>query len=215
MSVRFYDEALLEKLKRWTQGTQVTITSPNETRRIFEVIADTNNDKPIQLPLICLRRGPGFELLHTNKKPLTFDAAIVGQNKKKSTQLNAIDINIPYQIDIYTRYFEEADEYVRNFIFNIINYPKLEITIPYRESNIKHVANIRIATNIDDNSDIPERLIPGQFTRFTLTLYIDDAYLFDVRLKDNISIVTTILEEPNKDQEIVKTEDNDSIDIIC
>ncbi|MBO5711334.1 MAG: hypothetical protein J6R47_00710, partial [Acholeplasmatales bacterium] len=101
---------------------------------------------------------------------------------------NAIPIGIAYQLDIYTRYLEEADEYARNFIFNIINYPKLTIELPYESQGIKHDANIRITSDIDDNSDIPERLIPGQFTRLTLGINIDDAYLFDVRVKDNLSI---------------------------
>ena len=48
-----------------------------------------------------------------------------------------------------------------------------------------HNSNIRLSENIDDNSGIPERLIEGQFTRLTLSINIDDAYLFDYRIKDN------------------------------
>jgi hypothetical protein len=192
VALRFYDEALVNKIKKWTQGTQVEITGPDETRRIFEITADKNNDKPIQLPLICIRRGQGFEVLQPNKKPLSFDGATLEANYKKSIQLNAIAVSIPYQIDIYTRHFAEADEYVRNFIFNIINFPKLEVNLPYLNSNVIKAANIRLNNNIEDNSGIPERLIPGQFTRFTLTLYIDDAYLFDLRVRDNYSIETQV-----------------------
>ena len=53
---------------------------------------------------------------------------------------------------------------------------------------LSHDANIRVTSDVEDNSDIPERLIPGQFTRLTLGISIDDAYLFDVRIKDNLSI---------------------------
>ncbi|WP_300924725.1 hypothetical protein [uncultured Clostridium sp.] len=127
-------------------------------------------------------------ITNTNKKPLTFSGAKDKVNKDKGNQLNAIPMQINYQLDIYTRYFEESDEYMRNFVFNIINYPKLEIEIPYNNSNIKHISYIRLSPDIEDNSDIPERLVEGQFTRRTLSLNIDDAYLFDYRTRDTVKI---------------------------
>ncbi len=189
MAVTFYDEALLNKLRFWTAGTQLQVTGVNDTKRLFEVIADNTDDKPIQLPLIALSRNGGYVILNKNKRPLTYHATTVIQTESVGAQLNAIPIGISYQLDIYTRYLKEADEYARNLVFNIINYPKLEIEIPYESSGLIHVANIRLVSDVEDNSDIPERLIPGQFTRFTLGIDIDDAYLFDVRIKDNLSIV--------------------------
>ena len=73
---------------------------------------------------------------------------------------------------------EEADEYVRNFIFNLINYPKLEIQIPYNDSPLSYTSFITLLESVEDNSDIPERLVPGQFSRFTLSIALNDAYLF-------------------------------------
>ena len=187
MSAYLYDEALLNKLKKWTAGTQVTVTV-EETRRLFEVIADKANDNPIQLPLFCLRRSGGFSVDTLGKKPLSYDALPIKANAQRTSQLNAIPITITYQLDVFTRYFKEADEYARNLIFNIINYPKLEIEIPYENAKYPHVANIKLTTSVVDNSNIGERLVPGQFTRYTLGINIDDAYLFDVRTKDNYSI---------------------------
>ena len=60
MSARFYDEALVKKLRYWTANTNVKIYNPSETRRLFEVIADETNDKPIKLPIICVRRPGGY-----------------------------------------------------------------------------------------------------------------------------------------------------------
>lgn len=188
MGVRFYDDALLKKLKKWTEGVEVTITGVDETRRLFETLADRGNDKPITLPLIALSRPGGYTILNRNKRPLSYTASTFIANEDRSAKVNIVPIGIAYQLDIYTRYLEEADEYARNFIFNVINYPKLTTDIPYENLGIKHDANIRITSDIEDNSDIPERLIPGQFTRLTLGINIDDAYLFDVRIKDNISI---------------------------
>lgn len=102
--------------------------------------------------------------------------------------LNAIPIQINYQLDIYTRYLAEADAYTRNFVFNIINYPTLQVQIPYNGMFLEHTANIRISENIEDLSSIPERLIAGQFTRLALNINIDDAYLWDTRIRDVINI---------------------------
>ena len=189
MAVRFYDDALLAKFKKWTADTQVQLTGVNETKRLFEVVLDKQNDKPIQLPLIAISRNGGYSIQERYKQPRSYNGSTMIQNPDTSAKLNAIPIGISYQIDIYTRELAEADEYARNIVFNIINYPKLNIEIPYEDSGLTHDANIRLITDVEDNSDIPERLISGQFTRFTIGIDIDDAYLFDVRVKDNLSIV--------------------------
>ena len=36
-----------------------------------------------------------------------------------SIPINVIPIQIGYQIDIYTKGIAEADEYIRNFVFNL------------------------------------------------------------------------------------------------
>ena len=188
MAVGLYDKAFLEKLKKWTKDTAVTVTDVNETRRLFETISDIKDDSNIKLPIIALSRKGGFQITSTEKRPLTYDGLTLDSTIEKAVQLNAIPISIDYQLDVYTRYREEADEYIRNLIFNIINYPTMEIVIPYRGRNYIHNANIRLLDNIEDNSGIPERLIPDQFTRMSISVYIDDAYLWDVRVRDNYLI---------------------------
>ncbi len=208
MAVRFYDEALVAKLKKWTQDTDVTLLGVNETKRRFEVLADKNNDQPIKLPLITLSRNGGYTILSKNKKPLSYDGNTFVRSNEKSALLNGIPISIQYQIDIYTRYLDEADEYARNIVFNIVNYPKLNIEIPYEDLGLTHDANIMLSSDVDDNSDIPERLIPGQFTRLTIGIVIDDAYLFDVHIKKNLSIVEgqlQIVHPPKIDAEMLFT----------
>lgn len=188
MSVYLYDEAFVSKLKYWTKDTQIQIFSPDDTKRLFEVVADKNNDKPIQLPILCLRRKSGLNVQNPNKQPLTFDGLMIEATPEKSLSLNAIPIDITYQLDIYTRYFKEADELLRNLTFNIINYPKLTIKIPYNGADIEHDGFIRMSSDIEDNSNVQERLISGQFTRFTFNISIDDAYLWNVKVKDNLTI---------------------------
>lgn len=188
MSVNLYDNALMEKFRSWTKDTSISILAPNETRRLFEMVADESADEKVALPLIALSRRSGFTIQDTSKQPLSFDGFTLEANHTKAKQLNAIPISIPYQLDIYTRYQEEADQLIRNIVFNIINFPKLQVNIPYNSENYKHDANIYLSPEVDDNSDIPERLISGQFTRMSLQFEVDDAYLFDVRYRDVYSI---------------------------
>lgn len=189
MSIKLYDDALLNKLLKWTADTSVTLTGVNESTKLFSTILDNNDDKPLKLPIIALTRPGGFVIQEKYKQPKSYNGALVSFNEQRSAKLNAIKISIPYQLDIYARYQEEADEYIRNIVFNIINYPLLTIDIPYHDMGLTHDSNIRISSDVDDNSDIPERLISGQFKRYTLGLVIDDAYLFDVKVKDNLRIV--------------------------
>ena len=188
MAIRYYDKAILDKIKYWVKDPNMRILGPDETTRLFQLEFDQNNDKPISLPLIAISRNNDIEITSTAKKALTYDGAHIAATTKKSQVLNAIPIQLSYQLDIYTKYFAEADEYARNFIFNLINYPKVQIEINYNNSKILHDSNIILEQTLSDNSSIPERLINGQFTRMTLRFKIDDAYLFSVPFMDNWSI---------------------------
>ena len=190
MSVGLYDKAIVEKLSAWTKNTEIHIVGPNDVKRLFELVADTHQDKAIQLPLLVISRKGGYNVLDTAKRNLSFDGATIDVGKRVKCQLNAIPISISYQLDVYTRHFDEADEFSRNLVFNIINYPRLDITIPYEGRNYHHDSNIRMSAEVEDNSDIPERLISGQFTRNTISLTVDDAYLFDIHYNPLYTLVT-------------------------
>ena len=188
MGVRFYDDSITEKIKSWVKDPNMSILKPSETSRLFQMKADESLDKPLTLPLIAISRDNDFEIISTAKKALTYDGAHLDATYEKSELLNGIPIRLSYQIDIYCKYFAEADEYVRNFIFNIINYPNIHMFRPYNKSNIMHDSTMLRESTVSDNSDIPERLISGQFTRMTIRITIDDAYLFSVPFMSNWSI---------------------------
>ena len=76
-------------------------------------------------------------------------------------------------------------------------HPTLQVIIPYNNVNLEHNANIRIASDVEDNSDIPERFVPGQFTRFSININIDDAYLWDARERDNLTISIDLVDAMN------------------
>jgi hypothetical protein len=188
MGVRFYDDAVYEKIKAWVKDDRMRILKPNESMRVFQLAADLSDDKPITLPLISLSRSTDIDIINTSKKAMTFDGRMVKSDGRKSHQINAIPIRLSYQIDIYTKEFELGDEYVRNFLFNLINHPKLTVTIPYNGLNYTHDSNITLHSPVQDNSDIPQRQFSGQFTRWTISFTIDDAYLFSAPIEDNVSV---------------------------
>lgn len=192
MSLKLYDDALTNKLKNWINDNNITLTSPDDTRQLFQYRAELKNDQPIDLPLIAISRSKTISIQNVSKKPTTFDSVVLEANNQKIKTLSQIPIELNYQIDIYTRYLAEADEYLRNFIFNIINYPKLNVVIPYNDINYTHTSNIRMMSDVQDNSDIPERLVTGQFTRFTIQINVDDAYLWSVPIRDNLTLETEL-----------------------
>ena len=184
MAIRYYDEALTNKLSSWLknpiQNNKLRILRPEESTRFFEMQLDEIKDTTLSLPLISISRDKDIEILNTQKQSKTFSGFYVDPKDVTFHQLNVIPIMIGYQIDIYTQRLAEADEYVRNFVFNLINYPQLEIVLPYDNLSIHHVANIHLSSSISDNSDIKEHLFADQFVRFTLRINLDDAYLFSM-----------------------------------
>jgi len=221
MAIRYYDSAMVDKIKAWVKDPNMTILSPSDSTRLFQMRVDQLDDKPLKLPIIAISRDSDIEIINTRKQALSYDAGHITTDQddhNKSTKevskiLNAIPIQLTYQLDIYTKYFAEADEYVRNFIFNFINYPRISIEIPYNNAKVLHNSTVLVESTITDSSDIPERLIAGQFTRMTIRLTIDDAYLFSVPFMENWNIETgkfgiaTGIIDPSTNKEKVDIED--------
>lgn len=197
MSVSFYDEAIVYKLKKWMpEQTNLRIYSPNETKKLFSIMADDTNDQPIKLPFISLARNNEIELTLNIKNLRSFDSYIVNSDNRNRTvtQWNVIPIKLVYQMDIFTKTVEDGEEYLRNFLFKIINNPSMSITIPYNNMMINHVVNIRVLSNVADTSDISERLFSGQFHRWTIQFELQDAFLFNLPTKKGWMIDGVILE---------------------
>ena len=62
----------------------------NESTRLFSAIADSTNDKPIQLPLISLTRPGGFVINDKYKQPKSYSGVTFAYNKERSAKLNAM-----------------------------------------------------------------------------------------------------------------------------
>jgi hypothetical protein len=155
------------------------VLKPDETKKFFELSADDNKDASLKLPILAVSRNPDIKLLSTVKSPKSYDGIRIStQGINSSIKLangmpipsttalfNVLPIKLNYQLDIYTKTAEEGDEYVRNFLFKLINNPVIKILIPYNDLNLEHVANIRVLNQVSDTSAITERLFSGQFTR--------------------------------------------------
>lgn len=213
MSVRLYDEALTDKIKEWVKDPNLRVLKPQETQELFRVQADVKNDKPITLPLIALSRDTKITLLNTNKQPKTYDGFKIRAYDNdgnevmldKTQKLNVIPMQLEYQLDIYTQNLAEADEYMREFAFKFVNYPNVTIEIPYNNCKLKHESTIYCNNDVEDNSDIPQRLFPTQFTRYTFHLTIDNAYIFSAPAKENLKISGVILDINNDKHETLES----------
>lgn len=191
MAVRYYDDAVANKINSWLpkdKNRKIQVLKPDETKRLFSIEADEKNDKPLTLPLIALSRSNTVSLKQKTMTPMSFDGLMLDSDSKHTLQLNGIPIYLSYQLDIYTRRYDEGDELLREFVFKLINNPQIVIELPYNNQKFKHVATIEMQTDIEDTSDISERLFPGQFTRWTLRFDIDGAYLFSLPYVDNVHI---------------------------
>lgn len=194
MSLYLYDTALIDKFKSWTRDTDLHVYGTEETRRLFEAKLDENKDKPIKLPMVCLKRHSTTTIVNPNLTPKVIDGYTIEASISTSLQLNAIPIKLDYTLDIYSRYYQEADELSRNFLFNLLSYPTVQIILPYQGKQWKVNSYIKLNEEYEDTSGIEERLNLGQFTRFSINFSLEDAYLWDIRARDNISIETIFQE---------------------
>ena len=186
MACRYYDDVLTIKLHRWLpDNSNLRVLGPSETKRLFELTAEDRKDAPLQLPIIALNRHKDIELLSTVKSPKSYDGLKILSTIEGTLQFNVLPIKLMYDLVIYTKTEEEIDEYVRSFLFKLINNPVIKVKIPYNGTDIEHIANIRVLSNISDTSDITERIFTGQFHCWTIQLEIQDAFLFSLPYRQN------------------------------
>ena len=207
MAIRYYDDLLITKLQRWIpEASTLRVLHPDESKKLFELTADDSNDQALKLPLISLARKDELELLTTIKQPKSYDGLRIlpqeqqidftrlkGKDYEKalasipdSTPIfNVIPIRPEYQLDIYAKTAEECEEYVRSFLFKLINNPYMRIEIPYNDLKIEHSCYIRLLNHVANTSAITERIFSGQFTRWTIQFELHDAFLFSIPYRKN------------------------------
>ena len=192
MAISYYDEAITQKIKGWlADSSKLRVLSPDESTRLIQLNAEDSNDEPLKLPLIAISRNKDIEIESAIKQNKSFDGLIIGRDSvgKTSVHLNVIPVKTTYQLDIYTKKRIEADEYVRQYLFKLINNPQIIIEIPYNNYLVRHTANIRVLNTVSDTSDISTHIFPGQFYKWTIQLELQDGFLFSIPQKQNWRIV--------------------------
>jgi hypothetical protein len=132
---------------------------------LFALSAEDSKDTPLTLPCIALSRNNDIEIETNVETPKSYAGLKIKQTESQTLLLNAIPIHLQYQLDIYTRTAEEGDEYLRQYLFKLINNPVIKIVVPYNGIDFEQIANIRVLSTVSDTSEISERLFPGQFNR--------------------------------------------------
>lgn len=188
MAISYYDDAVTAKIKGWLADNSVLrVLNPDETKRVIELSAEDSGDKPLQLPLLTISRNKELEITNAIKQNKSFDGLIIQKDTANAAtvHMNVIPVKTLYQLDIYTKRQLDADEYVRQFLFKLINNPQIIVEIPYNNYIIKHTANLRVLNSVSDTSDIPTRIFQGQFYRWTIQLELQDGFLFSIPYKKN------------------------------
>jgi hypothetical protein len=209
MAISYYDEAVTQKIKNWlADSSKLRVLSPDESNRLIQLMADDSKDKPMTLPVIAISRNKDIELGSAIKQNKSFDGFILSKDDKTATtvHMNVIPIKTTYQLDIYTKKRIEADEYVRQYLFKLINNPQIIIEIPYNNYIIRHTANLRVLNTISDTSDIPTHIFSGQFYKWTIQLELQDGFLFSIPQKHGwkfagveVTAADRIVDPPNEE----------------
>lgn len=133
----------------------------------------------------------------------------------KLPTLNAVPITLSYNLDVYTRYQRENDALIRNLIFNIINYPTIQVKFNYEQIPIEHNSNLILGPNVETSFPVI-KLFPDQICKQTLSISLEDAYLWDVRIRSAVSIdaLDSCLEIHDKQSNDVIIEYIDPIKVI-
>lgn len=188
VGVYAYDLAIINDLRarfNYTKdGKQKTnnIIQITNSENVFNIIGDLQNDT-IKFPLISLIRT-GWQIEDYSQEFMNNSGGLVGYLKDdegkrtRQVRLQAIPIQINYQLDIWTQNRVDNDIIAREFIWFYKQNPQLRVKIPHG-LNITHPFNIGIENEIVDNSDIAEHTSRGRYYRQTLGLYTDkDAFLW-------------------------------------
>ena len=174
MSVKCYDDAIIEKFRSVFNSNTITILPVENAIRFTSQLKRDN----VLFPMISTTRL-GYSIINDN---VNFSAKMTGSYAKRDGQNNnifaqSIPIRIEYQMDVMTVDRESCDDIVRELIFFFHQHPTLIAHFEYG-LNFDHKFNLFLNDDIVDNSDTVEHINNGVLFRNTLTFYTDDSRLF-------------------------------------
>lgn len=190
-----YSKVLLDKIRDLVADTEtpvfVTDLGDNMFRR--SVLGSNSGTEEVKLPLIGLSRT-GWRLsrdknyamlksgisrdLFEDDDSQEFSAITFKETRNnRPTIVQAVPIEIDYQLDVVTRTLIENDMIVREIFFYFLQNPTLMVRVPYL-LDFNHTVNFIIGDEIENNSDIESKERNGFFTRQTLSFTTEGAYLW-------------------------------------
>lgn len=170
MAFRYYDDIIAAKIAGWMpSAAKVRVLRPDETKQLFETLADDSKHEQLTLPLVTLSRSNDIILNLNIKNSKSYDGYRLEQATNATKMLNVIPVKLTYQLDIFSKTAEDAEDYVREYLFKLINNPTVKVGVPYAAGTSDgyqyFTANMRVLDTVSDTSSIPQRLFTGQFTR--------------------------------------------------
>lgn len=204
-----YSNAILEKLRELTANSKTPIFVTDLGDNLFRrsILGSDNRTEEVRLPLIGLSRtgwrisrdrnyamlkgGVSRDLFEDSSDDQEFSIETFKEVRdNKPTIVQAIPIEIDYQLDIITNTLIENDMIVREFFFYFLQNPTLVVNVPY-QLDFKHTVNFILGDEVEDNSDIESKERNGFYTRQTLTFSTEGAYLWKSDYRDMIEEVET------------------------
>lgn len=187
VGVYAYDMAIVDDFrvrfnykKDGTPKTNNRVQITNQ-ENVFNIIGDIENDN-IQFPIISITRT-GWSIKDFSQEAQNNAGVLMGymdedeDGRVKQVRLQAIPIQINYQVDIWTQSRIDNDIIARELIWFYWQRPQMLVKIPHG-LDTTHVFNVAFELDITDNSDIAEHNSRGRYYRQTLGMYVDDGYLW-------------------------------------
>lgn len=191
MAIRYYDEAVSAKISSWLpkrNGKPIRVLKPDETNRLYSIEASEARKENLTLPMIALSRDTTIEIMQPTMTPKSMNGLLLDATQSAKLNLNDVPIAINYQLDIYTARYDEGDDLLREFIIKLMHNNQVVVEFPYNDQKFKHVSTITLNPQVEDTSNISEKLFPDQFTRWSIRFSINDAHLFSLPYTSNPSI---------------------------
>lgn len=196
VSVYAYDLALVNDLRARFSQSPVSESDINNTVQIgspeqmFSIIGQLNGDQPI-LPFVSLQRLD-WQLNLDRQGYQTFIGDEVyqrvnGENDIQDIRAAVIPITINWRLSVWTRDRITNDALVRELLWYYHVRPSLMVYVPHG-LNMAHKFNIYFNSGIEDNSDIANHNVNGQYFRQDMTLYSDDSYLWKANYQSKVKI---------------------------
>ena len=180
MSAYLYDEAIVESLRNVIGDNRIQIVPMD---RVYDIIPRLNDDKLI-LPLVTLTRTSWSVNVSEANHAAKYEGAtakIYQPSPKFDTnriqKFQFVPMRLDYSLDVWTRTRQENDEFIRELFWYFIISPTLQIKVPYA-LDFDHNFNVFISDDVEDNSDVAQHQLKGEYFRQTLHIYTDDAKLW-------------------------------------